>query len=72
MALTEYNFQYLLDISHTDDKNYELNKIMNKIDQELSGKLSNKYLFHLIPIVFSITIVSGISVYTYILSTLCF
>lgn len=67
MALPEYNFKYLMNLCNLDEKNYELNKIMNTVDQAVSGKAAqqNQFLFHMVPIVFFTTIVSGFSVYIY-------
>ena len=67
MTLSEYNFQYLLDIFHAENKNYELSKIMNAVDKEITGKTAsnNSYLFHLVPIMYCSAIATGLSVYIY-------
>ena len=67
MTSSEYNFQYLLDISKSDDLNHELNKIMSRLDKEITGKEqnANSYLFHLVPILYYMTIATGIVVMAY-------
>ena len=62
--MTDYNFQYLKDISHSDCNNYELNKIINAIDANITGK-TNSFLFHLVPICYSLIFVGGFITFGY-------
>ena len=62
--MTEYNFQYLLDLCHYDDKIYEYNKIMNKVDETISNT-KTPFIFHLVPIMYSISFFGGLSVFIY-------
>jgi len=62
--MTEYNFQYLLDLCHYDDRIYEYNKIMNKVDENISNT-NTPLIFHLVPIMYSITFFTGLSVFIY-------
>ena len=58
-----YNFQYLIDVSKAE-KSFEFNKIMNAVDNAVSGsKKSN--LFHIVPVLYSFTFVSGMIVFLY-------
>lgn len=67
MTTSEYNFQYLLDICHSDNSNYELNKIMTTVDREITGTQASahSYLFHLVPILYSIALTSGLGIWIY-------
>lgn len=67
MTTSEYNFQYLLDISKSDENNHELNRIITAVDTQVSGSQATEYsyLFHLVPILYSVAITSGLCVWTY-------
>jgi hypothetical protein len=60
--MSEYNFQYLLDVRNA--KSYESNKIINKVDEAVSN-YKTPLVFHLVPILYSITIASGLGVFIY-------
>lgn len=60
----EYNFKYLLNISEQSDTSYELQRIMNAVDQHLSDYKQN-HLFHIVPIVYTIVMTSGLAVFVY-------
>ncbi len=62
--MTEYNFQYLLDLCHFDDKMFEYNKIMNKVDENISNT-KTPLVFHLVPVMYSMTLFTGLSVFIY-------
>lgn len=62
----EYNFQYLLDFYNQEDTNdykgYELHRIRNAIDNHVSN-VSPNYIFHLVPVLYSIALFCGISTF---------
>ncbi len=60
----EYNLNYLIDIKD-DDNNCELNKIINTLDRKISKKNENQFLFHMVPILYSLAFISGFGVYIY-------
>lgn len=65
MSNKEYNFKYLLELSEKDEgSSYELKKIMDSIDKHVSEYKPN-YLFHLVPILYSMVFVSGFSFFIY-------
>jgi len=59
-----YNFQYLLDLNDRDDDSYELKKIIHAVDLSIS-KAEPNMLFHIVPILYSVAITSGIAVFAY-------
>jgi hypothetical protein len=62
----DYNFQYILDLHNSDETSYEKEKIIHMIDRKLSQydqTNDRKMLFHIVPIVFSFTILSGLVVF---------
>jgi hypothetical protein len=62
--MSEYNLQYLFDLCHNDDKRYEYEKVMNKIDDNISNT-KTPIVFHLVPILYSMTFLIGMSVFGY-------
>lgn len=65
---TIYNMDYLLDLQHSDSKNYELNQVINAIDKECQVESLNStsvFLFHLVCILYSLSIFGGLSVFIY-------
>lgn len=65
---TMYNMNYLLDLQHSDTKNYELNQVMNAIDKECQVESLNSasvILFHLVCILYSLSVFGGLSVFIY-------
>jgi hypothetical protein len=60
--MTQYNFQYLLDVNNSDS--YERNKIIDKVDEAITDYKS-PLVFHLVPILYSMTIASGMGVFIY-------
>lgn len=67
---TMYNFEYLLDLQMSDTKNYELNQIINAIDKECENPkydATSRMLFHIVPIMYSFSIISGLAMFVNIL-----
>jgi hypothetical protein len=65
---TIYNMDYLLDLQHSDTKNYELNQVINAIDKECHVESLNSgsvILFHLVCILYSLSVFGGLSVFIY-------
>ena len=65
---TIYNMEYLLDLQKSDTKNYELNQVINAIDKECQSEPNNytsEILFHLMAILYSLSIFGGLSVFIY-------
>lgn len=67
----EYNFQYLLDLYHDNDKenrslesSHELYKIMNDVDNAIN-KTESSRLFHIVPIFYSVTLIVGTFIMIY-------
>lgn len=65
--MPEYNFQYLLNLHKEPELSYELRRIVNAVDKNLSDYKPN-YLFHLVPILYSIVIASGLGIFVYTLT----
>jgi hypothetical protein len=59
----QYNLKYLLSIADKDEL-YEQNAIMNNVDRHISG-IKTSSVFHLVPIIYSLTFFSGLSVFIY-------
>jgi len=59
-----YNIDFVSNLQDVDDDIYEKMKIMNKIDEQISGKMPF-ILMHFVPIFYSIAFMSGISVFIY-------
>ena len=61
-----YNFQYLLDLN---DKTYELKRIVDTIDMHIS-QAKTPYIFHLVPILYSVAFTSGLTYFLYSLANI--
>lgn len=66
MANVEYNFKYIKDLcDNSRDKNsYEMSKLIESIDDKVTDR-ECKRLFHIVPILYSVTIVCGSCVFLY-------
>jgi hypothetical protein len=62
--MSEYNLQYLFDLCHNNSKTYEYQKVMHKIDAKISN-IKTPIVFHLVPILYSMTFIIGMSVFGY-------
>ena len=62
----EYNFEYLMGLTKSDEKTHELNKIINAVDKHVTDSSKDSILlFHIVPILYSITLFSGLSILVY-------
>lgn len=61
--MTQYNLKYLLSIADKDES-YEQNAIINNLDRHISA-IKTPFIFHLVPIVYSLAFFSGLSVFVY-------
>ena len=59
-----YNIEYVKSLISCDDNSCEKMKIMNAIDKGVSEFVPYR-LAHIVPILYTITFVSGISVFIY-------
>ena len=59
-----YNIEFVSKLRDSDDNVYEKMKIMNAIDKRISG-YSTHCLAHIVPILYSFVVMSGISVFIY-------
>jgi len=71
----EYNFQYLMDLYDRNNKDtldrceaYELTKIIDAVDDGLETSTytaEGRQLFYLVPVLYSLAFISGITVMLY-------
>ncbi len=62
----EYNFEYLVDLAKSDEHNHELSKIINTVDKNVTNSSKDSVLlFHIVPILYTITIISGFTILLY-------
>ena len=59
-----YNIEFVSKLSKCDDTVFEKMKIMDTIDKGVSGWVPYR-LAHIVPILYSITFISGVSVFLY-------
>lgn len=59
-----YNIEFVSKLRGMDDDFYEKMKIMNAVDRGVSGHVPY-ILAHVVPILYSIAVISGISVFIY-------
>jgi len=64
MTDMDYNIDFVTYLLDREDNDFEKMKIMNAVNREVSGKVPY-LLAHLVPILYSITFLSGFSVFIY-------
>jgi hypothetical protein len=63
----EYNFQYLLGLYNAPDDNFERTKVIHAVDKHITELNESRHnmLFHIVPIMYTFTFISGLSVFVY-------
>jgi len=65
---SHYNIQFLTDLfEDVDDNSYEKLKIIDEIDSNISqiSQKKSSIVFHLVPIVYSLTVITGFTIFLY-------
>jgi|SaaInlV_125m_DNA_1040241.scaffolds.fasta_scaffold14210_2 hypothetical protein len=64
---SHYNIQFLKNLyDDADDNSYEKLKIIDEIDSNISQISGKKpFIFHLVPIIYSLTITTGFGIFLY-------
>jgi hypothetical protein len=61
----EYNFAYIMNLYNSERECYEKDRLINAIDAKISNYVPKANLHHIVPILYTLTFITGLTVFAY-------